>query len=97
MGFGVPHFIIIKLAKNAIVSITVITTLITSQVLPKARDNSVIFLVSISIKPVPRKNAVIEKLPAFIFGRYCLIDNRDINNNKITIVIYETGYFLTGI
>jgi hypothetical protein len=51
----------VKLDKKAIIRIPVITILMTIQVLPKVKPSSVMLLVSISIKPAPRKKHGMEK------------------------------------
>src|SRR3989338_4190249 len=71
MSFDAPPRprIVRRFAKNAMIKISAMTMLITIQVLPYKRANSVMALVSISMNPLPSKKHGIEN-PALAAGTY---------------------------
>ena len=71
----------------------IITILTTIQVLPQIFANSVIPLVSINIKPTPRKKLVKENFDKFIPVCF-LIKIKDTINMKESNNMYDKGYIL---
>lgn len=79
-----------KFAKYAIDKIAVITMLTTNHVLPYIFASSVIPLVSINIKPTPRKKLGYENLLKLIFVKF-FKKNHDIRKITEIKTTYETG------
>ena len=75
--------IINRFARNAIIKTNAITILTTSQVLPYTSANSVIPLVSISIKPAPKKKQTGEKVFLDMGLTLCIKTKDETNIKKI--------------